>query len=67
MMELSKDHIDQLESELNEARRQLKIEASLERVRAEAMAMYSSDDIGDVALKLFDEINLSRSSVGVFS
>ncbi|MDB5131257.1 MAG: hypothetical protein JWR02_1006 [Mucilaginibacter sp.] len=44
--------LKQAEAQAREAR----IEAALERVRSKTMAMYSSEDIDDVAITMFDEL-----------
>jgi len=43
-------------SEIDWLKRQLEIEAALERVRARAMAMHKGDELADTSLLLFEQI-----------
>jgi signal transduction histidine kinase len=58
-----------LENELVEKKRQLEIEAALERVRARTMAMQRSEELGETAAVLFQQLrnlDLKFWSAGVF-
>ena len=46
-----------LKKELDHKNRELEIEASLERVRAQTMAMHNSEDVGKCTVKMFAELN----------
>ena len=47
---------DELIKDLNAAQRKLLVEEALERVRAQALGMQDSTEIGDVASRLFMEL-----------
>jgi signal transduction histidine kinase len=53
--------VDEQRAELQEKNRELEIEASLERVRAKAMAMHSTKDIESATAVVFNEL----SSLGI--
>jgi ketosteroid isomerase-like protein len=51
-----KDAIKRRTIELEQKNRELEIEAALERVRAQTMAMHSSQDVGKCVVKMFAEL-----------
>ncbi|MCB9331240.1 MAG: nuclear transport factor 2 family protein [Lewinellaceae bacterium] len=58
-------------AELVQKNRELEIEAALERVRARALAMHKSDELGATSLLLFDELKAlgeisEQISIGIF-
>lgn len=59
--------IAELEKELAAKNRELEIEAALERVRARTMAMHNSDELGEVASVLFEQIGSLTSTPDRFN
>ncbi len=60
-----------LQEEVEAARREMEIEAALERVRARGMAMHRSDDLAGVVARFFEELTgldfeLTRGVIWVF-
>src|SRR6056297_1990301 len=53
--------------ELENKNHELKIEAALERVRARTMAMHNSNELGEVASVLFEQISLLTSAPDRFN
>ncbi|WP_331528712.1 nuclear transport factor 2 family protein, partial [Cecembia rubra] len=51
-----RDAIKRRTIELEQKNRELEIEAALERVRAQTMAMHSSEDVGKCVVKMFSEL-----------
>ena len=52
-----REQVDEQTAELQEKNRELEIEASLERVRAKAMAMHSTEDIESATVVVFNELS----------
>ena len=50
--------VDQLEKQLAQSRRELEIEAALERVRARALGMQHSHELSDVLSVLFEQYDI---------
>ncbi len=66
-----RDAIQARTIELERKNRELEIEAALERVRARALAMHRSDELGATSLLLFDELKAlgeisEQISIGIF-
>ncbi|WP_297335844.1 ATP-binding protein [Algoriphagus sp.] len=51
-----RDAVKRRTAELENKNRELEIEAALERVRAQTMAMHSSEDVGKCVVKMFSEL-----------
>ena len=71
-MEGLKRKNEELEAKIKERTRELEIEAALERVRAQAMAMRQSDDLVQSTAIVFEELeklelSIERSGIGIFN
>jgi hypothetical protein len=55
-METNIDHIEEIKAELEDARWQLEIETALEHIRAQAMAMESSEELVETARVTFEQL-----------